>query len=108
MIISLSECQVAGVSVGVQITVREFENTEGHEIRFTDQSLVQYPWGMHICDYEEEKRAIGFLTWYAFGIPVMIVLSRDKLVSFTLCLQIELLTPKSQLSFTSVTKIDPW
>ena len=91
---------------------REGVNTEGYEIRFPDQSLVQYQCGMHICDYEEEKkitrRAIGFLTWYAFGIHVMIVLSRDKLVSFTLCLQIDLLTPKSQLSFTSVTKIDPW
>ena len=33
MISSLSECQIAEVSVGVQITVREFENTEGYEIR---------------------------------------------------------------------------
>ena len=65
MISSLSECQIAGVSVGVQITVREFENTEGHEIRFTDQSLVQYPWGMHICDYEEEKRKHKTRAWFS-------------------------------------------
>ena len=109
MISSLSECQIAGVSVGVQITVREFENTEGYEIRFPDQSLVQYPCGIHICDYEKEKkitrRAIGFLTWYAFGIHVMIVLSRDKLVSFTQCLQIELLTKKANCHLPVLLKL---
>ena len=67
---TLSECQKAGESVGVLITIREFGNTEGHKIRFLDQSLVQYLRGMHFCDKEEEKLA-GFMTWYACGIQVI-------------------------------------
>ena len=51
------ECrQKVGDSVGVLIAVRNVLNTEAHKIKFPDRSLIQFPWGMHICDYDEEKK----------------------------------------------------
>ena len=52
---TLSKCQKV---VGVLIGEREFGNTEGYKIRFPDWSLIQYPRGIHICDYDEEKKGI--------------------------------------------------
>ena len=52
---ALSECFKAGENVGVLVAIRELGNSEGHKIRFPDRSLSQYPWGMHICDIEEEN-----------------------------------------------------
>ena len=48
------------------------EILEGIELMSPDRTLLQYPWGMHICDYQQKKdtsRETGFKTWYAFGIP---------------------------------------
>ena len=49
-----SECLTTGKRVGVLIAVREFGNTEGNKTGIPDRSLIQYPRGLHICDYEEE------------------------------------------------------
>ena len=40
---------------GVLFAEKEFGNTEEHKIRFPDRSLIQYPCGIHTCDYDEEK-----------------------------------------------------
>ena len=56
-----SDCQTTGKGVSVLIAVREFGNIEGsNKVGFPDRSLIQYPRGMHICDYEEkdEKKEI--------------------------------------------------
>ena len=51
------ECrQKVGDSVGVLIAVRNVLNTEAHKIEFPDRSLIQFPWGMHICYYDKEKK----------------------------------------------------
>lgn len=51
------ECrQKVGDSVGVLIAARNVLNTEAHKIEFADRSLIQFPWGMHICYYDEEKK----------------------------------------------------
>ena len=50
----------------------KFGYTEGYKSKFTrSELLIQYPWGMHICDYQQKKKRYqpGFKTWYAFGIP---------------------------------------
>ena len=39
---------------------------EGINVNSPDRRLIQYPRGMHICDYQHQP---GFKTWYAFGIP---------------------------------------
>ena len=60
-----------GESEGVLIAVRVLGNTEGYKIRIPDRSLIRYAWGMHICDYDEEKKGNStcFMTGYACGIP---------------------------------------
>ena len=48
------------------------EILEGIEVMSPDRTLLQYPWGMHMCDDQQKKhtsRETGFKTWCAFGIP---------------------------------------
>ena len=42
--------------MGVLIAVREFGSSAGHKIGVPDRSLIQYPWGMHICDYQQQQK----------------------------------------------------
>ena len=68
---ALPECQKAGESVGVLMAEKKSGNFEGHKTRFPDRSSRQCPWGIHIRNYEEEKKpnSTGFVTWFACGIP---------------------------------------
>ena len=35
----------------------KFGYTEGYKSKFTrSELLIQYPWGMHICDYQQKKK----------------------------------------------------
>ena len=44
------------------------EILERIKVILPDRRLLQYPWGMHICDYQQKRTPDGFKTWYAFGI----------------------------------------